>query len=392
MRHNFDEIIDRRNSDCKKYEKANYPEDIIPMWIADTDFAAPKEIVDAIKERAEHACYGYPVETFEFEKAVARWEKVRFNWDVNPNWVKYASGVLPGMMIAIRTLTEPGDQIVIQTPVYPPFHALVKNNGRQLVTNELIKGEDGTYSIDFEDLENKLSSSRAKLLFLCNPHNPVMRAYTLEELTRIGEICIKHNVIVVSDEIHCDIVYKENKHIPFGSISKEFEQNCIVMVNPSKTFNIAGFRVGAMIIANDRIRDNIENGIVNNKAYGRTIFGMLTLTTAYTKCDYYADEMVEYLQGNRDYLVDFLKNRIPQIKIGTPEATYLFWLDCKGLGFETQAELKSFMREKAKLALNDGETFGAPGTGYMRMNIACPRATLVEALNRLEKAIKGLGL
>lgn len=389
MRHNFDEIIDRRASECKKYEPA-YPKDVIPMWIADTDFAVPKEISKAIQERAMHPCFGYPVESFAFEEAAAHWEKKRFGWDVDPSWVKYSNGVLPFLMYAIRAFAYPGDKVVIQPPVYPPFFAITKNNGCQLVTNPLVQDETGKYQIDFEDLEEKLKDPRVKLFFMSNPHNPAMRAFTREELTRIGNLCLKYNVIVISDEIHCDLTYKGYEHIPFASISEEFAQNSMVLINPSKTFNIAGFRTGAAIIPNKRMRDNIQIIIEDNKNYGRTIFGMLSFITAYEQCAYYADELMEYLEGNKDYIVRFIRERIPQIRLAEPEATYLLWLDCRGLGL-AQEELKKFFFEKAKLGLNDGATFGQEGIGFMRMNIACPRATLIEALNRLEKAVKELG-
>lgn len=389
MRHNFDEIIDRRASECKKYEAACYPEDVIPMWIADTDFAVPQEISDVIIERAKHPCFGYPVESFEFEEAAARWEKVRFGWDVDPHWVKYANGVLPFLMYAIRAYSYPGDAVVIQPPVYPPFSAIVRNNGRTLLENRLVQDENGKYQINFEDLEAKLKDPRTKLFFMSNPHNPAMRVFTREELTRIGELCLKYNVLVISDEIHCDLTYKGYEHIPFGSICPEFANNCMVLINPSKTFNIAGFRTGAAIIPNDQIRENIQITIVNNKNYGRTIFGMSSFITAYTKCDYYADELMEYLQGNRDFLLNYIREHIPRIKLAEPEATYLMWLDCRDLNM-TQEELKDFMFNKAKLGLNDGSTFGPGGEGFMRMNIACPRATVEEAARRLEAAVNAL--
>ena len=308
---------------------------------------------------------------------------------MKPEWVKYANGVLPFLMYAVRAFSHPGDHVVIQPPIYPPFPAIIQNNGRKVVENPLVLDAEGKYQIDFEDLEKKLADPRAKLLFLSNPHNPAMRCYTLAELKQIGDLCIKHGVIVISDEIHCDLTYKGYKHIPFGSISQEFADNCIVLINPSKTFNIAGFRTGAAIIPNRRLRDEIQIAIVNNKNYGRTIFGMISFITAYTQCDYYADEMMEYLQGNRDFLIDALSQRVPRIKLAEPEATYLMWLDCKDLGMDQEA-LKKFFFEKAKLGLNDGTTFGRGGLGYMRLNIACPRATLEDAVERMEKAVSAL--
>lgn len=389
MKHNFDEIINRCDSECKKYESAQNNSGILPMWIADTDFAVPKEISEAIVARANHPCFGYPVESFEFEKSAQRWEKVRFGWDIDPHWVKYSNGVLPFLMYAIRALSYPGDKVVIQPPVYPPFSAIVKNNGRQLLTNPLKQDENGKYQIDFEDLEEKLKDPRTKLFFMSNPHNPTMRCFTREELVKMGDLCLKHNVVVISDEIHCDLTFKGYNHIPFASISEEFAQNSMVLINPSKTFNIAGFRTGAAIIPNDEMRKNIQITIENNKNYGRTIFGMLSFITAYEKCDYYADELMEYLEENKNYLVDFLKENIPQIKLAQPEATYLMWLDCKGLNM-TQSQLKEFFMNNAKLYLNDGSTFGAEGVGFMRMNIACPKATLQEALARLKQAVDNI--
>lgn len=389
MKHNFDEIIDRRASECKKYEAAEYPQDVLPMWIADTDFAVPKEISTAIQKRAEHPCFGYPIEDFAFEESVQRWEQVRFGWDIDPHWVKYANGVLPFLMYAIRAFTYPGDKVIIQSPIYPPFPTIIRHNGRTVIDSPLVQDENGKYQIDFEDFEEKLKCTRAKLFFMSNPHNPTMRAFTREELKRLGELCLKYNVIVVSDEIHCDLTYKGHEHIPFGSISEAFAQNSMVLVNPSKTFNIAGFRTGAAIIPNKKMRDNIQITIANNKNYGRTIFGMLSFITAYTECDYYADEMVEYLEENKNYIVDFIKTRIPRIKLAVPDATYLMWLDCHGLNM-SQDELKKFFFEKAKLGLNSGDAFGENGTGFMRLNIACPKATLVEALNRLEAAVNAL--
>lgn len=386
MRHNFDEVINRRTTECKKYEPGSYPEDVIPMWIADTDFASPIEITEALRERIGHPCYGYPANQAAFEEATARWEHQRFGWEVDPAWVKYGAGVMPFIMYAVRAFTCPGDFVLIQTPVYPPFHAIVKNNGRYLACNSLKKDENNHYSMDFEDLEKRLKNPRTKLMLLCNPHNPVMRAWTLEELTAVGELCIKHHVFLVVDEIHCDLTYKGFQHIPFGSISKEFADNSMILVNPSKTFNIAGFRVGGAIIPNQKYRDEIETAIVNNKGYGRTIFGNIAYVTAYTKCDYYADEIMDYLEENKDFMMEFFQTRIPQIKVGVPEATYLIWLDCSSLGM-SQDELKDFFKNKAKLALNDGATFGPEGIGFMRMNIACTKATLTEALERIERAV-----
>ena len=389
MKHDFNLEINRRNTECKKYEAASYPEDVIPMWIADTDFATPVEISQALKDRMDHSCFGYPANQEEFESSAARWMRDRHSWDVKPEWVKYGQGVMPFIKFAIDAFTAPGDKVIIQTPVYPPFHALVINNGRQLVANPLVKGENLHYTMDLDDLEQKLKDARTKLLLLCSPHNPVMRAWTKEELTAVGDLCLKYGVFIVVDEIHCDLTYKGFHHVSFGTLGERYYNNSMVLINPSKTFNIAGFRVGAAIIPETTARDKIETAIVNNKAYGRTIFGNIAFVTAYTKCDYYADELMEYLEENKNFMVEFLQTRVPKIKVGNPEATYLIWLDCSDLGMN-QSKLKAFFRENVKLGLNDGATFGPNGVGFMRMNIACTKKTLKEALERLEAEVNKL--
>lgn len=387
LKHNFDEIVDRRGTECKKWD--TYGEDVIPMWIADTDFKCPKPVVDAMVKRAEHGVYGYPVNSKNFEKAVCNWQKKRFGWDIEVDWVEHTPAVVPAIVFAIRAFTQPGDHVVLHLPAYHPFHDIIPNNGRHISGNELIQKEDGKYYIDFEDLEKRLSHPRATMLLLCSPHNPVGKCFTREELMKIGELCLKYNVLVISDEIHSDIIYKGHQHIPFASLSPEIANNSIVCVNPSKTFNNAGVRTGAVVIPNRNLHDLFYASVANNKAYGRTVFGTLPLEVAYNECDYYADQLIEYLQGNLDYLKDFCKNRIPEIKIGEPEATYLIWIDCKALNMGP-TELKNFFLEKAKVAMNEGSTFGKGGTGFMRMNIACRRELLVEGLNRIEAAIKSI--
>lgn len=386
--HNFDELIERRGTDAKKYSPEVFSEDVIPMWIADTDFKCPEPIIKKVVKRAEQGVYGYPYNKKSFNKAAKKWMKTRFGWEIAENWVEFIPGVIPGIIYAIRALSQPGDKIVIQTPVYPPFHQLVENNGRRLEKNSLIFTED-KYYIDFNDLENKLKDPRTKILILCNPHNPVGRVFTRKELLKIGEICLRNKVFIISDEIHCDLMYKGYKHIPIASVSDEIAQNSMVCINPSKTFNTAGFRTAASIVPNEWKRKQIYASIVNNKAYGRTIFGTLAFETAYTECEYYADQLMEYLQENMVLTVNYFKNSIPEIDLIKPEATYLLWLNCRKLKM-TQEELNKFMVEKAKVGLNDGENFGDEGLGFMRINIATQRNKLIEGLKRIEKAVKEL--
>jgi len=383
--HDFDEIIERRGTDAKKYDPSLYGEDILPMWIADTDFKCPAPLVERIVKRAEHGIYGYPYNRKSFERAAQRWMKVRFGWEIDEDWVEYVPGVMPGISYAIRALSAPGDNIVIQTPVYPPFYKAIETNGRNILKNSLIN-KDGKFHIDFEDLERKLMDEKTKILLLCNPHNPSGRVFTREELIRIGELCLKYSVFIISDEIHCDLVYKGHRHIPFASISEEFANNSIVCINPSKTFNIAGFRTAALIIPNNRIKEMVWKTIESNNAMGRTIFGSLAFEIVYNECDYYADQLMVYLQGNMELAIDYFEKYIPEIKVTKPEATYLLWLDCRRLGLEHN-DLERFFLEKAKLGLNSGITFGEEGRGFMRMNIACPRAKLIEGLDRLKSAV-----
>jgi len=387
MQHNFDELIDRRGTECKKWD--TYTEDIIPMWIADTDFKCPQPVIDAMVKRAEHGIYGYPTNVDTFEKSIVNWQKKRFGWDVNPEWVEYTPAVIPALVYAIYAFTSPGDNIVIQMPAYHPFHAIIPSNGRHILGNPLLLQEDGSYEVDFDNLEELLKKKRTTMFLLCSPHNPTGKCFTREELTKMSELCLKYNVFVVSDEIHSDIVYKGNVHIPYGSLSKEAADHCVVCVNPSKTFNIAGVRTGAAIIPNQHNHDLFYAPLENLKAYGRTIFGTLPIEVSYNECDYYANQLVEYLEGNLTYLKDFLAAKVPKIKVGNPQATYLIWLNCKKLEMEPK-ELQQFFLQKAKVAMNEGSTFGPGGASFMRMNIACPRSRLVEALDRIEKAVNQL--
>ena len=384
--HNFDEIIDRRGTCSKKWD--SYPPDVIPMWIADTDFKCPQPVVDAMLKRVAEGIYGYPVATRSFGRAVHHWLKKRFGWEIDESWVEFTPGVVPSLGYAIRAFTQPGDNVLIQTPVYHPFHHMVRNNGRTKAENELVL-KDGRYHIDFEDLEAKLADPRTKLMLLCSPHNPVSRVFSEQELLRMGNLCLKHKVIVVSDEIHSDLVYSGHKHIPFPVLSDDIANNCLVCINPSKTFNTPGLRTSVVITPDKSLREAYHVSVVNSKGDGRTVLGPLALEVCYNECDYYADQMVEYLEDNVKFMLAYFAERIPRIKVIKPDATYLIWLDCRQLGME-QSDLNKFMLEKAKVAMSDGETFGKTGRGFMRINIGCPRKLLKEALGRIECAVNSL--
>jgi cystathionine beta-lyase len=369
--------------------------DIIPMWVADMDFPVAPPIVEALKKRIEHEFYGYTLPGGSVIDSVVDRMRRKFNWKIERDWVVLTPGVVPALNVAVRALTHPGDEIILQEPVYFPFFAAVTSNGCQISNNEL-KLVDGRYEMDYDDLENRFhekkgalpTPNRVKGIIFCNPHNPIGRLWNREEITRMGEIVIRYGATVISDEIHCEILFKGNKHTPFGSISEEFEQNCIVCMAPSKTFNLAGLETSSIIIPNRKLRDEFaaaRTGILP----GPNLFGLTAMEAAYRLGDEWLDQLLDYLQGNLDFAVEYFETRIPKIKAVKPEGTYLVWLDCRALD-KDNAGLRSFMREKAGVGLDDGFLFGPSGAGFQRMNIACPRSILKDALIKIEKAVNSL--
>lgn len=386
--HDFDEIVVRRGSDCKKYNPGLYGEDVLPMWIADTDFKVPAPVAEAAINRASHEVFGYPYELPEFNEAVKEWMKKRHDWDINEEWVEFVTGVVPAAIFAIQGFTNPGDKIVVLTPLYPPLREAIVDNGRQLITSSFIE-KNNYYTIDFNDLKNKLKDPRTRMFILCNPHNPVGRVFTEEELRRIGELCLKYNVMVFADEIHSDIVYKGYKHIPFASLSPEFADITITSLNPGKTFNVAGVRTAAVIISNPEIMNRFLIVRKNNKAMGRTVFGQNIFIACYKHCEYYADQLIPYLESNVDYVCNYIKENVPSIKFRKPEGLYLLWLDCRELGL-SQDELINLFVKEGKIAMNSGSTFGIEGEGFVRMNVAVPKSVVEEGMKRIEKAVNSL--
>lgn len=400
MKYDFDQVCNRKETDCLKWDMIDSvfgEEDIIPLWVADMDFPVAKPVQNALKERIDHPFYGYTRPGKGIVESVVKRMKEKFNWEIEPEWVVFTPGVVPALHIAIRSLTHPGDEVLLQQPVYYPFFPAVTSSGCQIVNNGL-KLKDGKYEIDFEDLEAKLRPSsglgsnpnRIKTMIFCNPHNPVGRVWGKEEITRLGKIAINNGLVVISDEIHCEILFDDNAHIPFATISKEFEQNCIICMSPSKTFNLAGLDVSSIIIPNKKIREeflNIQNGMVP----GPNLFGLTALEAAYLHGDEWLEQVMEYIHKNLDFLIEYTENKIPQIEVIKPQGTYLIWLDCRKLGLNNQ-ELKNFMLKDAKVGLNDGFIFGEEGSGFVRMNIACPMAILEEALKRIENAVDKLEL
>ena len=399
MKYDFDQICSRKNTDCLKWDTVQSifgHEDVIPMWIADMDFPVPQPIIEAIRKRAEHPCYGYTKPGIRVIETVVERIQRKFHWKIEPEWVVFTPGLIPALHFAVRTLTHPGDEVILQEPVYHPFFKAIISSGCQIINNGL-KLVGGRYEMDYEDLESKFhsrggmfltNSSRVKAVILCNPHNPVGRLWDRKELIRMGEIVLRHGAVVIADEIHCEILFKGHRHTPFASISEEFEQNCILCISPSKTFNLAGLEISTVIIPNKKLRDEfstMRSGILPES----NLFGYLALEAAYRYGDEWLNQVLEYLQGNLDFMLDYFVNRIPRIKVIQPQGTYLIWLDCRELGMDNLA-LRSFMREKAKVGLDDGFLFGEGGGGFQRMNIACPRSILVEALGRIEGAVNGV--
>ena len=397
MKYDFDQICSRKDTSCSKWDKLQTifgSDDVIPMWVADMDFPAARPIVEAVQKRAAHEFYGYTEPGNSLIESVVERMKKKFDWRINPEWVVFTPGVMPAINIAIRSLTRPGDEIILQEPVYYPFFNAVRQNGCQILTNEL-KLSNGYYEIDFNDLESKFHPrigmrdmpSRAKAIVLCNPHNPVGRLWNKEELTRLGKIVIGNGATVISDEVHCEIIFKGNKHTPFAAISEEFEQNCIVCMAPSKTFNLAGLEASSIIIPNKKLREKFNEARVGVSI--PNLFGFVAMEAAYRYGDEWLEQVLDYLHGNLEFTIEYFKKKIPKIKVIRPQATYLLWLDCRALGIDDTA-LRSFIREKARVGLDDGFLFGIGGSGFQRMNIACPRGILQEALSRIETAVCSL--
>ena len=392
MNYDFDKIIDRRKYHSVKWDELETifgVQDVLPMWVADMEFRSPKPVIEAIKKAAEHGIYGYTSRPDSYCQAIIDWMVKRHNWKVKKDWLSYSPGVVPALSFIIRAFTQPDDRVIVQPPVYYPFFRVIEDNGCHIVNNPL-KVESNKYVMDFEDLEIKIDDPRVKILILCSPHNPVGRVWRKEELSRLGEICLKHNLIVVSDEIHADILFEGYRHTPFASISQEFAQNSITCTAPSKTFNLAGLQTSAIIIPNKKYC-SIYNNILNSLALNENnYFGLVALEAAYRYGEEWLNQLLSYLNENLEFLVKYFKERIPKIKVIKPEGTYLVWLDYRQLGFNTK-DLNDFMLKKAKVALDDGYWFGKEGEGFMRINIACSRSFLEESLKRIERAVNGLG-
>ncbi len=384
----FDNVINRKNTGSIKWdmmEEFKMPKDVLPFWVADMDFKAPIGVSNALHERINHGIFGYTLPTNTYYETVVNWMKRRHNWKIKKDWIIITPGIVPTLNFIIQLFTKAGDGILVQRPVYNPFTEAVINNGRKVVNSSLILRENG-YKIDFEDFEKKIVENDVKLFILCSPHNPVGRVWTKEELLTMGDICLKNNVLVVVDEIHHDLVFKANKHIPYASLGQNYSNNCITCTAPSKTFNLGGLQISNIVIENQEVFHKLNKYLENISLAMTNVFGIISCEAAYNTGEAWLEELLDYLEGNKKYVQKFLTEKFPMIKVIDSEATYLLWIDFRGIAME-QNELETFIIQDAKLWLNDGYTYGQEGSGFERLNIACPRETLKLGLERLEKAI-----
>ncbi|MBZ0965803.1 pyridoxal phosphate-dependent aminotransferase [Clostridioides difficile] len=387
MNYNFNEIVDRSNNFSSKWsemEKKYGTNDLLPMWVADMDFKAAPCIIDSLKNRLEQEIYGYTTRPDSYNESIVNWLDRRHNWKIKSEWLIYSPGVIPAISLLINELTKANDKIMIQEPVYSPFNSVVKNNNRELIISPLQKLENGNYIMDYEDIENKIKD--VKLFILCNPHNPVGRVWTKDELKKLGDICLKHNVKIISDEIHSDIILKKHKHIPMASISKEFEKNTITCMAPTKTFNIAGLQSSYVILPDEKYYKLLDDAFTRIDIKRNNCFSLVATEASYNNGESWLESFLEYLESNIDFAIKYINENMPKLKVRKPEGTYLLWVDFSALGLSDE-ELESILVQKGKVALNQGNSFGIGGGGYQRINLACPRSMLEEALIRIKNAI-----
>jgi cystathionine beta-lyase len=397
------EEIDRKGTDSLKWEFIQQGEDLLhfqhseqffgpnrllPMWVADMDFRCPDPVVEALRRRAAHGIFGYTAPSDAFYGSVANWMERRHGWKIEPQWICITPGVVPALNMLVRTFASPGDKVLIQPPVYYPFYSAIENNGAAILSNPLIY-HDGTYRMDFADLAAKAKDPALRMAILCSPHNPVGRVWSVEELLRFGETCIENDVLVVSDEIHGDLIYTGSTFTPYAKVNQEFAQHSVVCTAPSKTFNLAGLQTSCIIIPNDSIRSQFTNTLKANGLFGINAFGTVALQAAYDHGEGWLEQVLDYIEGNLEYLLGYVSEHIPRIRVVRPQGTYLVWLDCHALGLAS-SDLRRLMLEDAQVYLDDGFMFGHEGEGFQRINIACPRSILSEALDRIRQAIDRL--
>lgn len=388
MQYNFDEIINRAHTNCMKYDGRSMifgREDVLPMWVADMDFKTPDFITAAIRKRAEHQVYGYPLKPGSYYEAIQDWMQKRHRWNILREWITFSPGVVPGLAMAVMATTSPGDKIIIQTPVYFPFFEVIQGLDRELVINELLL-KDGHYEINFEELE-QLIDERTSAIMLCSPHNPVGRVFTRNELLRMGNLAVQNNMTIISDEIHSDLTLNNHSHVPVAALSEDIANRSIVAMAPSKTFNMAGLATSTVIIPNEEIRQKYNHYLQALHLGMGNIFGIAGLEAAYKQGHEWLNQMLHYIEDNLEWLKHEFQEKTPEIKVIEPEATYLAWLDLRELGMNDK-ELQTFLAEKARVGLNNGARFGKGGEGFMRINFAAPRAVVEEGVRRITRAVR----
>lgn len=361
------------------------PNRLLPMWVADMDFRCPPAVIEALVTRAEHGVYGYNFPCDSYYEAVIKWMARRYNREIDRDWISLTPGVVSALNMLVQTFVEPGDRVLVQRPVYRPFFDVIINNGAEIVSNSLLY-KNGQYEMDFDDLAQKAADPAVKMAILCSPHNPVGRVWTAEELARFGEICIENDVLVIADEVHCDLIYKGYSFTSFASLSEIFAHNSFVCTAASKTFNLAGLKTSNIITPNRDLRERFEKTLVRNGLFGVNTFGIVAVEAAYNHGEEWLEEVMVYIENNYRFMESFIAEHLPQLKIIRPQGTYLVWVDFRNLGLDP-ASRKAWLMDEARVYLNEGELFGPEGEGFERFNIACPRSILEEALERIKGTI-----
>jgi len=386
--HDFEQIIPRQNTQSYKWDQSQKlfgNANILPLWVADMDFESPPAIKAALEARAKQGIYGYTIRPEGYLTAITSWFERRHHWSIEPKWITDSPGIVTSLSLAVELFSEPGSSVIIQSPVYYPFYDVIRMNGRQIAKNPLIQVQ-GRFEMDFEHLEG-LMRDGAKLMLLCNPHNPGGRVWERNELLRLGELSLLYNVLIISDEIHCDLTFPGHPYIPFASLSEELAQNSLTLLAPSKTFNLPGLQSSIVVTANKELKQKLDYRLKTLSLHMTNYFIPDAVQAAYNEGDVWLDELLVYLQANLTYALDFISREIPGIKAMKPEGTYLLWLDCRALNLDTQA-LKTLMFQQAEVAFSEGSVFGSEGEGYLRINFACPRSILEEALTRFGRAVR----
>ena len=389
MKYDFSQVIERNNTLSIKYDFAKErkkPSGLLSLWVADMDFPVAQEIKDALIERCNHGIFGYSEVKTPYYEVIAKWYQEKFNWSTKKQWLVKTPGVVAAIANAIRAFTNIGDAVLIQKPVYYPFFLTIEDNQRKVVNNSLVY-KNGRYEMDFVDFEEKIISHKVKLFVLCSPHNPVGRVWNKEELLKIGDICLKHKVIVVADEIHADFVYQGHQHQVFANLKTDYQEITVTCTAPSKTFNIAGLQVSNIFIANENLRKKFKQELKKTANADINVMGLIACQAAYSQGEDWLRQVKIYIAENLEYVKNFLRDNLPQVKLVEPEGTYLLWLDFRELNL-TEEELEDLIINKAKLWLDGGTMFGTEGVGFQRINIACPQKILIQAFTQLKEALK----